>query len=96
MSESDNNHDVWKWEYIPFTKDSPLKFGKVQFRNRQRIYFHVLKDCNPFHKVTILTLPWSQEKMASPLIYAYGRIPIGDELVTHIASFNVHTWLYFL
>jgi len=27
MSGSDNNHDLWKWEYIPFTKDSPLKFG---------------------------------------------------------------------
>jgi hypothetical protein len=27
MSESDNNHDLWKWEYIPFTKDAPLKFG---------------------------------------------------------------------
>ena len=27
MSASDNNHDLWKWEYIPFTKDSPLKFG---------------------------------------------------------------------
>ncbi len=27
MSESDNNHDLWKWEYIPFTKDSPMKLG---------------------------------------------------------------------
>jgi hypothetical protein len=29
MSESDNNHDLWKWEYIPFTasKKRPFKFG---------------------------------------------------------------------
>ena len=29
MSESDNNHDLWKWEYIPFiqSKKRPFKFG---------------------------------------------------------------------
>lgn len=29
MSESDNNHDLWKWEYIPFIKSKkrPFKFG---------------------------------------------------------------------
>ena len=26
MAESDNNHDIWKWEYIPFLKDSPVIF----------------------------------------------------------------------
>ena len=27
MSESDNNHDLWKWEYIPFVKDNSIEFG---------------------------------------------------------------------
>jgi hypothetical protein len=27
MSESDNNHDLWKWEYIPFVKDKSIEFG---------------------------------------------------------------------
>jgi hypothetical protein len=29
MSESDNNHDLWKWEYIPFIeyRKRPFKFG---------------------------------------------------------------------
>ena len=29
MSESDNNHDLWKWEYIPFieSRKRPFKFG---------------------------------------------------------------------
>ena len=27
MAESDNNHELWKWEYIPFLKDSSIEFG---------------------------------------------------------------------
>ena len=27
MAESDNNHEIWKWEYIPFLNDSPVIFG---------------------------------------------------------------------
>ena len=27
MSEHDNNHDIWKWEYIPWVKKAPIKFG---------------------------------------------------------------------
>jgi hypothetical protein len=34
MSEHDNNHDIWKWEYIPWVKKSPLKFG---FKSRKDI-----------------------------------------------------------
>ncbi len=26
MAESDNNHEIWKWEYIPFLNDSPVIF----------------------------------------------------------------------
>ncbi len=29
MAEHDNNHDIWKWEYIPFLKDSPIEFGNL-------------------------------------------------------------------
>jgi hypothetical protein len=34
MSEHDNNHDIWKWEYIPWVKKSPLKLG---FKSRKDI-----------------------------------------------------------
>jgi hypothetical protein len=27
MSEHDNNHDIWKWEYIPWVKKAPIKLG---------------------------------------------------------------------
>jgi hypothetical protein len=27
MSQHDNNHDVWKWEYIPWAKKAPIKLG---------------------------------------------------------------------
>jgi hypothetical protein len=26
MAENDNNHEIWKWEYIPFLNDSPVIF----------------------------------------------------------------------
>jgi hypothetical protein len=29
MAEKDNNHDLWKWEYVPFVKDSPIEFGTL-------------------------------------------------------------------
>lgn len=28
MAENDNNHQIWKWEYIPFVNDSPVVFGR--------------------------------------------------------------------
>ena len=34
MSEHDNNHDIWKWEYIPWIKKAPLKLG---FKSRKDI-----------------------------------------------------------
>lgn len=40
MAESDNNHDLWKWEYIPFVKDSPIEFGtKTREEIEQEIRF---------------------------------------------------------
>lgn len=27
MAEHDANHRLWKWEYIPWMKDAPVKFG---------------------------------------------------------------------
>ncbi|HEX2306642.1 MAG TPA: hypothetical protein VHH33_10190 [Nitrososphaeraceae archaeon] len=27
MSQHDNNHDIWKWEYIPWVKKAPIKLG---------------------------------------------------------------------
>ncbi len=29
MAAHDNNHDIWKWEYIPFIKNSPIEFGTL-------------------------------------------------------------------
>ena len=27
MGQHDNNHDIWKWEYIPWVKKAPIKLG---------------------------------------------------------------------
>jgi hypothetical protein len=27
MGEHDNNHEIWKWEYIPGVKKAPVKLG---------------------------------------------------------------------
>ena len=38
MASHDNNPDLWKWEYIPFIKDSPIEFGNLTRRElEQRI-----------------------------------------------------------
>jgi hypothetical protein len=29
MAEYDNNHRLWKWEYVPWVKKSPIKFGNM-------------------------------------------------------------------
>jgi hypothetical protein len=29
MAEYDNNHRLWKWEYVPWVKKSPIKFGNL-------------------------------------------------------------------
>jgi hypothetical protein len=34
MAEHDNNHNLWKWEYIPFLNKAPIKFGT---KSRRRI-----------------------------------------------------------
>lgn len=28
MAEYDNNHQIWKWEYVPWVRNAPIKFGK--------------------------------------------------------------------
>jgi hypothetical protein len=33
MAEYDNNHDLWKWEYIPFINKAPIKFGTKSRRS---------------------------------------------------------------
>jgi hypothetical protein len=27
MAEYDNNHQIWKWEYVPWVRRAPIKFG---------------------------------------------------------------------
>jgi hypothetical protein len=27
MAEYDNNHQIWKWEYVPWVRKAPIKFG---------------------------------------------------------------------
>ncbi len=33
MAERDNNHKLWKWEYIPFLNNAPIKFGTKSRRH---------------------------------------------------------------
>ena len=40
MAAHDNNHDLWKWEYIPFVKDSPIEFGTL---NRKELEEQIRK-----------------------------------------------------
>ena len=34
MAEFDANHNIWKWEYIPWLVNAPVKFGE---KNRNNI-----------------------------------------------------------
>ncbi len=43
MAEHDNNHDLWKWEYIPFLKNAPVRFGTKSRR-------HIDSEFKPFYK----------------------------------------------
>ena len=27
LAPHDNNHDLWKWEYVPWSKKIPIKLG---------------------------------------------------------------------
>jgi hypothetical protein len=27
MAEHDTNHRLWKWEYVPWVKNAPIKLG---------------------------------------------------------------------
>jgi hypothetical protein len=40
MSESDNNHDLWKWEYIQFmnSRKRPFKFGTKSRKDIDKEY----------------------------------------------------------
>lgn len=40
MSESDNNHDLWKWEYIQFmsSRKRPFKFGTESQKDIDKEY----------------------------------------------------------
>jgi hypothetical protein len=38
MAESDNNHEIWKWEYIPFLNDSPVIFGTKSRKQIESIF----------------------------------------------------------
>ena len=33
MAEHDNNHKLWKWEYVPFINEVPVKFGTNSRKN---------------------------------------------------------------
>lgn len=38
MAENDNNHEIWRWEYIPFVNDSPVVFGTKSRKEIDSIY----------------------------------------------------------
>jgi hypothetical protein len=38
MAEHDNNHKLWKWEYIPFLNNAPIKFGTKSRRRIDSMY----------------------------------------------------------
>ena len=53
MGEHDNNHDIWKWEYIPWVKKAPIKLGlklrkdiDLQFSSFIRRILKMVVNCN--------------------------------------------------
>jgi len=49
MAESDNNHEIWKWEYIPFLKDSSIEFGtksraEIDQEFNSKMYRNIFKE----------------------------------------------------
>jgi hypothetical protein len=42
MGEHDNNHDLWKWEYIPWVKKAPIKLGIKSRKNIELRYIPLI------------------------------------------------------
>ena len=38
MAPHDNNHDFWKWEYVPWSKTVPIKLGKKTLEETEKSY----------------------------------------------------------
>lgn len=38
MAPHDNNHDFWKWEYVPWSKTTPIKCGKKTREETEKQY----------------------------------------------------------
>lgn len=38
MAPHDNNHDFWKWEYVPWSNTMPLKYGKKTKEETEKSY----------------------------------------------------------
>lgn len=43
MAEFDSNHEMWKWEYIPWLKDSPVKCGDMSRKEIDKSFRPLLK-----------------------------------------------------
>lgn len=43
MGEHDNNHDIWKWEYIPWAKKAPIKLGFKSRKDIDRRFIPLIK-----------------------------------------------------
>ncbi len=43
MAEFDCNHEMWKWEYIPWLKDSPVRLGHKSRKEIERSFKSLLK-----------------------------------------------------
>lgn len=43
MAEFDCNHEMWKWEYIPWLKDSPVKLGDMSRKDIEKTFKPLLK-----------------------------------------------------
>lgn len=48
MAEHDNNHGLWKWEYIPWLKKAPVKLGN---KNRKQINAEYLTIFDRFFRL---------------------------------------------
>jgi hypothetical protein len=43
MGEHDNNHDIWKWEYVPWVKNAPVRLGIKSRKDVDLLFTPVVK-----------------------------------------------------
>jgi hypothetical protein len=59
MAEVDNNHSLWKWEYVPWENNAPIVFGKKSRSEIDRQYMPIFQRLRSHRgRIRLPIRPW--------------------------------------